>query len=763
MKRFSTILSVFLITVIVYSSYVVLIPQNFSKLDKDLKSFSTERALTHVKAVSQKEHFVGSEGHKEVRNYIVDELNKLGLKTSIQEGFTAGDWGNLSKAVNIIARIEGSQEGKALMLLSHYDSSPHSSFGASDAGSGVATILEAVRAFLATGEKPKNDLIILITDAEELGLNGAQLFVNKHPWAANVGLVLNFEARGSGGPSYMLVETNGGNKELIKAFSEAQPKYPVANSLAYSIYKMLPNDTDLTVFREDGDIEGFNFAFIDDHFDYHTAQDTYENLDRNTLEHQGSYLMPLLAYFSEANLSTLKSSEDYIYFNVPVFKLVFYPFSWILPMLIIAIVLFLFLIGYGLKKQRVSLAEVFKGFIPFSLSLLISGLIGYFAWTVLKIGYPQYKDMLHGFTYNGHLYIAAFTALSIGICFFSYYKFTKLKTVNLLVAPLFFWLLICGAVAFYLKGASFFIVPAFATLVAFYVLINQEKPKMILLVLLSVPGLWILSPFIQMFPVGLGLKMMVAATVFTVLIFGLTIPVFGFYKKKRRMALLAFLFAIGFFIGAHFKSGFTENKGKPSSLLYVLDADKNETQWATYDRYLNEWVQQYLGNDPKKPEKLANDTLSSKYNTRFSFVAEAPLKEVAVPSMIVNIDTIIGDNRLLKISFVSNRDVNRLEVFTDKDLQILECTINNVKLTDGFLKNPGRRGRLITHYVSNNDRTEISLKIPASSTPVFTIYEASNDLLYNNKFTIPKRPKNSIPMPFVLNDAIIVKKTFKID
>jgi hypothetical protein len=31
----------------------------------------------------------------------------------------------------------------------------------------------------------------------------------KHNWAKEVGLVLNFEARGTSGPSYMLMETNG--------------------------------------------------------------------------------------------------------------------------------------------------------------------------------------------------------------------------------------------------------------------------------------------------------------------------------------------------------------------------------------------------------------------------------------------------------------------------------------------------------------------------------------------------------------------------
>ena len=176
--------------------------------------FSTKRAFNQVETISKKPHYVGSKNHEVVTNYLVKELNKLGLQTSIQEGYTLSDWGNLVQSKNILARIKGSNNSKALLLLSHYDSAPHSySPGASDAGSGVATILESVRAFLHNKTPHKNDIIILFSDAEELGLNGAVLFVTQHPWAKEVGLVLNFEARGSSGPSYMLMETNKGMQD----------------------------------------------------------------------------------------------------------------------------------------------------------------------------------------------------------------------------------------------------------------------------------------------------------------------------------------------------------------------------------------------------------------------------------------------------------------------------------------------------------------------------------------------------------------------
>jgi hypothetical protein len=532
MKRFPAFITLILIILAAFWSIRSAMPAYSSKRQISDLEFSIDSALKHVKSISEKPHAVGFEAHTEVREYIAGYLEELGLEVQFQEGYTAGDWGNLSKAINIMARIKGKEHGKALLLLSHYDSNPHSSLGASDAGSGVATILEGVRAYLAGGNTPKNDIIILITDAEELGLNGADLFVNEHPWSKEVGLVLNFEARGSGGPSYMLIETNGGNAALIDAFTEANPDYPVANSLAYSIYKMLPNDTDLTVFREDGDIDGFNFAFIDDHFDYHTYRDNYDRLDRNSLAHQAEYLMPLLAYFSNADLDTLKSDSEKIYFNAPLFRLVSYPYSWGWYLVAGGWIIFLLLILRGIKLEALDPGSMLRGLLPMLFSILINGVIGYFAWQVLTGLYPSYKDILHGFPYNGHYYIIAFALLSIGIVFVLYHRFRKISVPNLLVAPLFLWLVICSLLTYYLPGAGFMIIPVLGCLVGLLVIINQENPNAFLLWFLGLPAIVIFVPFIQMFPVGLGLKMMIAVTLLSTLTLFLVLPLVGFKKKN---------------------------------------------------------------------------------------------------------------------------------------------------------------------------------------------------------------------------------------
>ena len=148
-NRFIAISSILFISVTIGIIYLLMMPQWVSSDNSLLSEYSTKRALEKVKVISQNPHFIGSDNHEKVGDYLVNELKKMGLETQIQEGTTLSDWGNLTKSKNILARIKGTDSSKALLLLSHYDSAPHSySHGASDDASGIATILEGVRAFL---------------------------------------------------------------------------------------------------------------------------------------------------------------------------------------------------------------------------------------------------------------------------------------------------------------------------------------------------------------------------------------------------------------------------------------------------------------------------------------------------------------------------------------------------------------------------------------------------------------------------------------
>ena len=223
MKKFTSLISVIFLVVVSLWSYSDVIPSINNVNNTNLKTeFSIENALIHLKEISKKPHYTGSESHLTVQNYIVNELVKMGLSPEVQIQVAVSKWRSSTNTANIVASIKGSEDGNSLVLLSHYDSRHHSSLGASDAGSGIVTILEGTRAFLAKNKKPKNDIHIVLTDAEEIGLLGAKAFVENSPLANNIGLVINYEARGSGGPSYMLMETNGKKQSIIKRVYKIQ-------------------------------------------------------------------------------------------------------------------------------------------------------------------------------------------------------------------------------------------------------------------------------------------------------------------------------------------------------------------------------------------------------------------------------------------------------------------------------------------------------------------------------------------------------------
>ncbi|MES2544531.1 MAG: M28 family peptidase [Bacteroidota bacterium] len=762
-KTPASLFSILFISCILALIYFTIMPRWVENEETALSEFSTKRALDQVTSIASRPHYIGSENHAVVADYLESELKKLGLETHIQEGTTFTGWGNLVKSKNIIARIKGSNNSKALLLLSHYDSAPHSySLGASDNASGVATILEGVRTFLYNKTPHKNDIIILFSDAEELGLNGAALFVTQNKWAKEIGLALNFEARGTGGPSYMLMEVNQGNATLVNGFSEASPQFPVSNSLMYSIYKMLPNDTDLTVFREGGKIQGFNFAFIDDHFNYHTSQDNLNHLSQESLEHQGTYLIPMLNYFSNANLKKMDSSEDYVYFSTP-FAFVSYPFSWILPMWIAVLLLFLFLVFVGIGKRVLVLSDIAKGFLPFFYSMLVSGAVGFLGWKTIIACYPQYKDILQGFTYNGHDYIGAFIFLSLAIGFLFYRNSnTENLVINHSVAPLFVWICINFAIAFYLPGASFFIIPTFFSLLMLAYFVITQKTHSMLNLILSIPTLIIIVPFIIMFPIGLGLKILFGTAVLTILVLGLLLPVLGQFSNKIIWSILSLLIAIGFFINADVNSDYQRGTAKPNSLLYILDADKNQATWTTYDVNLDYWTKKYLGNNPKTASVINPNQFFSKYNSQFTYTTNAPVKNLAKASIEFLKDSLVGSQRYLKIKISPNRNVNRYDVFANEKMVFHNLKANEAMALGQKGSKYKRKGRkILSYYVVNNEPLLLQFSVPQKTVVDMELMESSFDLMTNPQFKMDKRASWMMPMPFVLTDAVVIKQKIK--
>jgi hypothetical protein len=764
MKKFFTFLSILIISLTVYVSFNDLIPSSEKPLDK--YDFSIENALDHLRIISKKPHYTGSEYHSVVRDYILNELKNMGLETEIQNQVVTRFCCVGTNTSNIIGTIKGSSNGKSLVLLTHYDSRHHASFGASDAGSGVVTILEGVRSFLSKNTIPINDIHLVFTDAEEIGLLGAQAFVKNHSLVDNIGLVLNFEARGSGGPSYMLMETNGKNGVLISEFINAEPGFPAANSLMYSIYKMLPNDTDLTVFREQANINGFNFAFIGDHFDYHTSLDSFERLDRNTLIHQADYIMSMLNHFSKINLSNLDSENDYVYLNFPILKMLYYPYSWIYPLLIFSIIFFLFIIYLGLAINKLSIQGILNGILALTISLFTCLSITIILWKTISYFNPDYADILHGFTYNGYYYITAFIFLNIFCLFSIYYRFFKNSSgLDLTIMPIGFWLIINVLISIYLKGAAYFIIPVnlvlFSILLIYFSNFKGNK-KMLLWTFFSVPLIYIFAPQLKMFPVGLGLDNLFITSFFLVLIFVLLLPVFSNFAFKNQIKNLTLLIAIVFFALAFLNNDYDVNSKKPNSILYYSDLDSKQSYWLSRNENLDEFTSQFF----KKNESIQEASFfssSSKYGTPHKQSALADFIKFSSSDIQILKDTIVENKRNLQLKISPERKINKIDLTTDDPFVLNSMSVQGVEFEiekSEFKINPGQ---FLTYYLSYEDKdVTIELDFEENLSPSLNLIETSFDLFESEKFNFKPREDYMMPMPFVNTDAIVLSKKIKL-
>jgi hypothetical protein len=274
--------------------------------EADPRVFSAGRALATIRVLDPHDEPqpVGSAAHAAVRERLIARLVALGLAPEVQTAWSCRPGAVCALVHNVVTRIDGRREGPAVMVAAHYDT-VHAAPGAGDDMHGIAILLEIARA-LTHGERPLNPVVLLATDAEEVGLLGARAFVDDHPMASEIAVAVNVDARGTEGRSNMF-ETSPGNGPLVDVYAGAVSS-PSATSLAYEVYRRMPNDTDFTEFQRAG-MRGLNFAFIGGVHRYHTELDRLEHLSPGSVQHQGESALAVTLALAEAELGALDGPD----------------------------------------------------------------------------------------------------------------------------------------------------------------------------------------------------------------------------------------------------------------------------------------------------------------------------------------------------------------------------------------------------------------------------------------------------------------------
>ena len=389
-------------------------------------------------------HPIGTPANARVRDRIVAQLTAMDYDVEIQRRFACNAAAVCGMVENILARQPNGAREDVVLLTAHYDS-VGAGAGASDDGAGVATMLEVAR--LVRGQRFRNPVAILITDGEEAGLLGAEAFIADAKLAAEVAVVINVEMRGTYGPSN-LFETSRGNRWLIRHLSGALER-PQATSFFYAVYNLLPNDTDVTIFKRAGKA-AINFAAIRGVNWYHTPYDDLAHLNARTLQHHGDNVLASVRALANADLDA-RSHTDATYFDILSFRLVWWPQEWTLWIAIGGLLLLV------IAARRMPPREMTFGVLAAFATILLAALLGAGVSWLARV-------RSEGLSYvaRPEFSVAAMWLIGIGAALLAAGLFRKrAQPLPLLYGIAIVWHTIGIALALTLPGAAFlFVIPA---------------------------------------------------------------------------------------------------------------------------------------------------------------------------------------------------------------------------------------------------------------------------------------------------------------
>jgi len=592
--------------------------------------FSAERAMRHVEQIAAKPHPMGTEEHDRVRDYIVQQITQLGVKPQLQVTTGIGTRYRVAGRIqNILAWLPGNEaNGKAVLVVAHYDG-VGAGPAAADDGAGAAALLETIRALRASKQPLAHDVIVLFTDGEETGLIGAAAFVREHPWAKDVAAVLNFDARGTSGRSYMF-ETGPGNLGVVRALKSAGDV--TAGSTFTTIYRTLENDTDLSEFAV-LDVPGMNFAFADGVERYHTSRDDVAHLDRGSLQHHGAQMLAVTRTLANAPLPRLVTGDG-VFFDFPGLGLVVYPVGLAIPLAILSLIVTAIVVIRFPKGVLVGVALTV-------VTVVVGAVVAYIAgksFAAIQSHLPSGGAA----TWSGW-YAASIAALVVAASLAVVLAATRwARPLGLHAGALIVWTILGAIAAIKAPGVSYlFVWPslfvALALILARFELQVMWIAAFVTLMLWA--GLLYGATVIMLGVVGAGsIALGVFVAMIVLMLLPLEVKMFPSLAWREPLAIVGIAAALA--VVAMFRVHYSAEHPIPTELVYAEAADSTDAFLGTPRRTGDAWTSATLNPSKTIPSWVSNLPGFGLASGRQ--VARVPLD---APEMIYIRDTLLNGSR----------------------------------------------------------------------------------------------------------------------
>jgi len=666
-----SVLAIFLTFILFFVQHYSTQPPSPKGLDAPEDEFSAIRAHDRLKSLlrENKPHPVGSELNKVIKERLKNELDKLGIEHQEQKTWAcASRFAGCAEVENLIGIIPGKTDLPYLAIMAHYDSVPMAP-GAGDDGAGVVAILETARVLKL--EAPfKHPIMLILTDAEENGLIGAEAFFNQHPLANQVGIVLNVEGSGSSGSS-MVLRTSDNNELLIKSYSSENIS-PYGFSFIKEIFKRMPNDTDFSVV-ERAKISGIDFAFAGERNHYHTPNDTVENIDLRTIQHHGENILPLSRKL--ASLDWQNMGDEFVYGGEVYGIWTQWKSSYSLFIcLFSAFLLITTLIRSNTKIKKVALGAVFS---PITLlTTVLSGVAGFYLLSFLSgnvISWPgidwPYRLLLIGSTSIGALIGTVISR-----------KFVNQN--EMVFGSWFFWFILTLTITIFLPdAANVFILPLiFASALMFLATFLKEENRPIFLLLTLVATLPLTLGLIFSLEQSQGYKLVWAVLPFAGLYALIISPFLYSLNIKPTISFVGVVTFIALMVGS-FANLYTEKRPQHVNIHFYEDLDSEKSFIRLSGNYKN--------NSSDDPEPLI-EPLSSYVNTQDT-KALLPFNEYVFrhwsetsssgwKGASIEKQERLNDNKSLKLNLKSTRSASRMVLLLPKESNLKSFNLGSLEI-----------------------------------------------------------------------------------
>ncbi|TQV74697.1 M28 family peptidase [Aliikangiella marina] len=541
--------------------------------------FSGQRAYQQLVELLADEtaHFVDSQANRLVEQRLIEHLKTLGFTPEIQDTEICSDWrrgvARCTRVRNVIVHIQGEVRGQGILLSAHYDSVPAGP-GGSDAGAAVATLMEIAR-LLADKKQPRNSIVLLFNEGEEFGLFGAHAFMRKHPLAKQLKVALNIEARGSAGKSVMF-ETGEDSGWLVSEYAKGTTA-PLSSSLFYEVYKYLPNDTDLTVFKEHG-LQGLNFAHAELEAHYHTPLDNLANLNPGTVQLHGDNVWHVLNQIKDKDL-TLVEQGNKVYTDVLGMTVFQWPESWTLW---ISFMLMGLLVWSNIRYYQLNLlinGNALGCLVMMILSVFIAAIS---AFVLQKIVQSFGASMAPWRAEPISMRLSIWLGVVSSTLMFCYLAAKNHATTSVLIASMYLWVLLAIVTSLVMPGISFlFILPAGLTLIALIAVsfLGNDKTRQAIIwvaALFAICNAVSFMPIVHTLEVMVSFYMSVAMGIMlgfsTIALVPLLLSELKVVKSIPRIAGVGIILSLSAATWTILQPPYSEKMPQPLNLVYLQNA-----------------------------------------------------------------------------------------------------------------------------------------------------------------------------------------------